>query len=249
MGSSPFTKPSFSASALTSGDLNASRPILARLAFSALTRVVPSASMAALTARMRRAVSGLPQLKSSMIIAFRTDSGILASPPNMLAMAALKMPRVRSLTSHCSDPRVQLWTESFFAKSMVTALMPRLVSAEGVASRIARPLSMCLFVSAKFTKDLKMLLYPLTSSAMAWVLGLGGWLGGWAVGWLSGSARLHAGRRAGYTCGAGACGAGTGSESSKRCATRTFVTVGTSAVRSTVTSSSTTTLPKCVFTL
>ena len=39
----------------SSGDLNASRPILAMLAFSALARVVPSASMAALTARMRRA--------------------------------------------------------------------------------------------------------------------------------------------------------------------------------------------------
>ena len=65
----------------------------------------PSVSMAILTRLMRRAVSGLPLLKSSSFMLSRTMSGMFLSPPNMSAIVLRNKSRTWSFAVFISAVR------------------------------------------------------------------------------------------------------------------------------------------------
>ena len=124
-------------------------------------------STAVFTARMRRAVRGLPLPKSAIFIASRTLSGILSGPPNMSAMACLKRSRTSLFTSRDAWRRPTLPTKS----NEVFATIVRPASGLEPAASFFSPL-ICAMVEppfacvAKSVKALNVSLYPLIPSGM-----------------------------------------------------------------------------------
>ena len=125
--------------------------------------------MAAFTARMRRAVRGLPSSKSLSSIAFFTFAGIFASPPNISLIAFRKEVRTESLSSFWSWPRDLPTLSICGSAATIFRATPSCRDSVAANRATAFPFPAPLAL-ANSTKAANALLYPLTLSAMVMLL-------------------------------------------------------------------------------